>query len=136
MFRITPDVALADDEIRERFVPAAGSQDCKDARRAIGVELRLDIVRSSLPEDVKFRLLARGGRGTTADGVLVVVSRARRSRQLNREAARDRLVSLIRAAMRPAPPRLPTARPRVTRPSRTTGRAHTGLYRAVAGKIF
>ena len=136
MFRITPDVALADDEVRERFVPAAGSQARKDARHAIGVELRVDIVQTSLPEDVKLRLLARGGHGTTAHGVIVVVSRAQRSRQLNREAARDRLVSLIRAALRPATPRLPSARPRVTRPSRTTGRAHTGLYRAVAGKIF
>jgi ribosome-associated protein len=136
MLRITPEIALADGEVRERFVPSAGSESRNEARHATAVELRLDIERTSLPEDVKTRLLALGGRRVTADGVLVVVSRAHRSQLRNRDAARKRLVSIICAAARTVEERRPTTPPRRARPSRTTGRAHTALHRAVAGKLL
>ena len=132
MVRITPDITLADAEVRERFVPCAGSQSFKEARGGAGVELRLDIPRASLPEDVKTRLLALGGRRINAQGELVVVSRADRSQGHNRDAAWDRLVAIIRAAAATPKERRPTARPRFPRPSRETGRAHTALHRAVA----
>ena len=135
MLRITPEIALADSEVHERFVSSAGSPSRSETRHATAVELRLDIERASLPEDVKTRLMALGGRRVTADGVLVVVSRADRSQQGNRDAARKRLVGIIAAAARPVEERHPTAAPRRVRPSRTTGRAHTGLHRAVAGKL-
>jgi ribosome-associated protein len=134
MVRITPGITLADAEIRERFVPCAGAQSRREARGDAGVELRLDILRASLPGDVKTRLLALDGRRVTARGELVVVSRANRSQEHNREAARDRLVGIIRAAARPPKERIPLAPPRVLRPSRATGRAYAALHRAVTGK--
>jgi ribosome-associated protein len=136
MVRITPEITLADAEIHERFVPSAGSQSRKQARGGTGVELRLDILRASLPDDVKARLLALGGHRVTAQGELVVVSRADRSLERNRAAARDRMVSIIRAAARAPKERLPISPPRTLRPSRATGRAHAALHRAVAGKVL
>jgi ribosome-associated protein len=133
--RITPDIMLADAEIRERFVPSACSQSRKEARGGAGVELRFDIMRASLPDDVKTRLLALGGRAVTEHGELLVVCRARRSQAHNREAAHDRLVGIIRAAANPPKERRPIAPPRAVRPSRVTGRAHTALHRAVADEL-
>lgn len=136
MLRITPDMTLPDGEVRERFVPSTGSQSRNEARHATAVELRLDILRAALPEHVKTRLLALGGRRVTADGVLVVVSRAHRTQERNREAARERLVSILQAAAQPAKERLPTAPPRRVRPPRATGRAHGALHRTVVGKVL
>jgi ribosome-associated protein len=136
MLRVTPEITLADGDIRERFVPSAGSSSRKEARHATAVELRLDIRRATLPPEVKRRLLALGGRRVTTRGVLVVISRTHRLQQRNREVATERLIAIIRAAARPVKPRLPTAPPRVARPPRTTGRSHTGLHRAVASTLL
>ena len=43
-------------------------------------------------------LIALAGRQVTADGVLVVASRVHRSRTKNRDAAHDRLVTLLKRA--------------------------------------
>ena len=47
--------------------------------------------KAALPPDVKARVMALGGRHVTADGVLIVASRANRSQAENRRAARARL---------------------------------------------
>jgi ribosome-associated protein len=70
--------------------------------KSLIANLRIDIGRSSLPPDLRERLIALAGRHVTADGVLVVVSRVHRSQVQNRHAARARLVALLkRAAMPP-----------------------------------
>ena len=113
MIHITETTVLNDREIRERFVRAAGPGHKNINRDATAVELRLDIGRSSLPLDVKERLITLGGRHVTTEGVLVIDSRVHRSQAQNRAAARTRLVSLLQQAAR-----RPRAR-KATRPTRT-----------------
>src|SRR5690606_14891762 len=58
--------------------------------------------RSSLPEDIKARLVRLAGSRMTTDGVLVIDSREHRTQAMNREAARARFVTLVQqAAVRP-----------------------------------
>ena len=69
---------------------------------ATTVELRFDVVASSLPPAVQSRLIALAGNRMTADGVLVFDSREHRTQGQNREAARARLAALIeQASVRP-----------------------------------
>jgi ribosome-associated protein len=75
---------------------------------ATAVELRLDVSRSSLPQDLKQRLIAIGGRHVTSAGVLVVVGRAARSQVQNRSAAHARLFALLERAATPPTRRKPT----------------------------
>ena len=70
--------------------------------------MRLDLGASSLPRDVKDRVIALAGRGVTRNGVLIVVSRVHRSQARNREAARARLVALLQRAATPPKRRKPT----------------------------
>lgn len=108
MIRITKDVVLEDREIEERFVRASGSGGQNLNKEETAVELRLDISASSLPPDVKDRLITLAGRGVTTGGVLVVVSRVHRSQARNRDAARARLVALLQRAAKPPKKRRPT----------------------------
>lgn len=135
MVRITPEIALADGEITERFVPLATSRAEKRSHEVSGVELRLDITKASLPEEARTRLLALTGHRVTSQGELVVISRTYRSQRRNRVAAYAHLVDIIRAALTPLEARLPTVRPKAGRPPRTTGRAHGALHRAVTGEL-
>ena len=112
--QVTPAIAIDDRELEEHFVRASGHGGQNVNKVSTAVELRFNIVASSLPHDVKQRLLSLAGKRVTADGVLLIDSREHRTQGMNREAARARLLSLVRAAaVRPK-------RRRATRPSRAS----------------
>jgi ribosome-associated protein len=108
MIRISKDVAIEDGEVKERFVRASGPGGQNLRKEATAVELTMDIGASSLPSDVKDRLIALAGRGVTSSGVLVVVSRAHRSQARNRDAARARFHALLQRAVTQPQKRTPT----------------------------
>jgi ribosome-associated protein len=99
MLQITPSLAIADEELVERFVRASGPGGQNVNKVSTAVELRFDVARSpSLPDHVRTRLLARRDRRMTTEGVLVLSAQRFRTQDRNREDARDRLVALIAAA--------------------------------------
>ena len=112
MLQITPTIAIDDAELEERFIRSSGPGGQNVNKVATAVQLRFDVGRSrSIDAEVRERLTTIAGSRMTADGVLVIDSRAFRTQAQNREAARERLVEMVRqAAVRPK-------RRRKTRPS-------------------
>jgi len=109
MIRITDTVTIEERELDERFVRASGPGGQNVNKVATAVELRFDVGASSLPADMKQRLIALAGSRLTGDGVLLIDSREHRTQAQNREAARARLVTLLQHAAK---------RPKVRRPTK------------------
>jgi ribosome-associated protein len=102
MLRVTDAIVIEDRELEERFVRASGPGGQNVNKVSTAVELRFDVGASSLPPDVKQRLMALAGNRMIADGVLLIDSREHRTQAQNREAARARLLALLQhAAVRP-----------------------------------
>src|SRR5262249_14742908 len=74
----------------------AGGQNVNKVSNA--VHLRFDVRASSLPEDVKERLLRFGDQRITRTGVVVIKSQQHRSLEQNRAEAIARLNALVAAA--------------------------------------
>ncbi len=102
MLHVTPSIVIREAELSERFVRASGPGGQNVNKVSTAVELRFDVAASSLPEDVKARLIALAGKRMAESGVLVIDSREHRTQARNRAEARGRLVALVRqAAARP-----------------------------------
>ena len=109
---ITHRLSLDERELEESFIQASGPGGQNVNKVATAVQLRFDVRASpSLPGEVKTRLEKLAGSRLTNDGVLIIVAREHRTQERNRQAARDRLIELVRAA---------TIVPRKRKPTRPT----------------
>jgi len=131
----TSDIRIPERELEERFVRASvpGGQNVNKV--ATAVELRFDIAASSLPEEVKARLIALAGKRVGADGVLTIDSREHRTQPQNRAAARARLAELVRKAATRPKPRKKTRPTRTARERRLVAKGQRSQIKARRGRI-
>ena len=123
MLEISPAIAIADDELIERFVRSSGPGGQNVNKVSTAVELRFDAANSpSRPDDVRARLLARRDRRITSDGVIVINAQRFRTQDRNREDARERLAALVQAALKAPVKRVPTRPTRASKERRLTGK--------------
>ena len=114
MSKETDDDVPREDEIEFIAIRAqgAGGQNVNKVSNAI--HLRFDIAASSLPDELKARLLKTRDQRINSDGVVVIKAQQYRSLEKNRDEAMTRLRELVAAAAF-----VPKAR-RKTKPTRSS----------------
>jgi ribosome-associated protein len=132
--RVTDGISIDEHELVERFVRASGPGGQNVNKVASAVELRFDVRSSSLPRDVQDRLSATAGHRITDEGVLVIDSREHRTQAQNREAARARLIALLRHAARRPKTRRATKPSAAARERRIDSKKRRGAVKAARRK--
>ncbi len=135
MLRITPQLTIPDTEIAVETVRAQGPGGQNVNKLASAVHLRFDIGASSLPTEIKTRLLTVGDRRISGDGVLVIKAQRHRTRARNLADARERLRQILRAAcVRPAA-RKPTRPPRAAQLRRLDAKSRRARLKRLRGRV-
>ena len=111
----------------------AGGQNVNKVSSA--VHLRFDIPASSLPDEIKTRLLALSDSRITQEGVLVLKAQQHRTQEMNRADALARLQQVVDSVSNPAKPRRATKPTYGSRQRRLEGKSQRSATKALRGKV-
>ena len=110
----------------------AGGQNVNKVSSA--VHLRFDVPASSLPDDVKMRLLALADSRITTEGVIVIKAQEHRSQDMNRADAMQRLQAMVDSVARPPRVRKATKPTYGSKQRRLEGKSQRAQVKALRGR--
>ena len=111
----------------------AGGQNVNKVSSAI--HLRFDINASSLPEELKQRLLSLNDSRITQEGVLVLKAQQHRTQEMNRSDALNRLQGVIDSVATPPKPRRATKPTYGAKQRRLEGKSQRSEIKSSRGRV-
>lgn len=136
MIYITKNISIDENEIHEDFVRSSGPGGQNVNKVSTAVQLRFNVKHSSsLPEEVRCRLMKIAGHRLTAEGVLIIDARRFRRQERNRQDALNRLKELIRKAAWKPKKRIKTQPSLACKQKRLESKRHHSLKKRLREKV-
>lgn len=109
IMKINSAINIDEREVTFDYIRAAGPGGQNVNKVATAVQLRFDVRgNTSLPADVKARLVRLAGKRITQEGVLIIEARRRRTQEQNRADAIARFIALAQKSLEAPKPRQKT----------------------------
>lgn len=126
MIEITPSLQIDERDLQIDYVRASGPGGQNVNKVATVAQLRFDVPRASLPEEVKARLIQLAGKRINREGILLIEAKRYRTQEQNREDALRRFVELVRKALIPPKRRKKTSPTQASREERLKEKKRRG----------
>ena len=136
MLEITPSVQIDERDLQIDFVRASGPGGQNVNKVATAAQLRFDVRGSSLPADVRERLIRLAGSRMTTEGVLLIEAKRFRTQEQNRADALNRFAELVRKALIPPKPRKRTKPSAASKAERLQAKKKRGEIKRHRTKSF
>jgi ribosome-associated protein len=133
---VAPFIAIDEAEVDISAIRAQGAGGQNVNKVSSAIHLRFDIPASSLPEDVKERLLALRDKRITADGVLVIKAQSHRTQDMNRLDAYARLHEIVQSVALAPKPRRATRPTRASKERRLQDKSQRSTIKELRGKAL
>ena len=129
------DCQVKVDEVDFTAIRAQGAGGQNVNKVSSAAHLRFDVHASSLPEDVKARLLALADQRINGEGVIVIKAQESRSLPMNRADALVRLQAMVDSVARPPTVRRATKPTRASKLRRLDSKTRTAQTKASRAKV-
>jgi len=131
-----PLIAINEAEVEMSAIRAQGAGGQNVNKVSSAIHLRFDIPASSLPEDVKGRLLALRDKRITAEGVLIIKAQSHRTQDMNRLDAYARLHDIVQSVALAPKPRRATRPTRASKERRLQDKSQRSTIKELRGKAL
>ena len=132
---MTTPIEVKESEVEVSAIRAQGAGGQNVNKVSSAIHLRFDIPASSLPDDLKARLLALRDSRITTEGVLVLKAQSHRTQDANRLDAFARLHELVNSVAVPPKPRRATKPTFASKQRRLEGKSQRADVKAQRSKV-
>ena len=128
-------IVVPEEEIEFSAIRAQGAGGQNVNKVSSAIHLRYSIPESTLPEDVKERLMALSDQRITLEGVVVIKAQTTRSQEQNKLDAIERLNALVNSVAVPPKRRKATKPTKSSQRKRVDSKTTRGVVKRLRGKV-
>lgn len=133
--KVNDYIIIYEEDISFEFSRSSGPGGQNVNKVESAVTLRFNISGSSLPDNIKSRLLGSGDKRINSDGELLINARESRSQLQNKQLAINKLIEILRAAAIPEKKRFATRPSKAARERRIEIKKRRSETKKLRGRV-